>query len=134
MGSVDLFTSVVKMISALAVVMGLMIAAAYVLKRVFQRTGAGGAAEEGMIRIVSSRYLGPKSSVMVMDILDRIVVVGISGGQMTLLTTISDPETVERVREMRKDRRGLPVADQFLAYRTKWASLRWSGKDKGENG
>ncbi len=134
MGSVDIFTSIIKMISALAVVLGLMIAAAYVLKKVFQRTGAGGAADEGMIRIVSSRYLGPKSSVMVMDILGRIVVVGISGGQMTLLTTISDPEAVERVREMRKDRHPFPVADQLLAYRTKWASIRRLGKDKRQNG
>ncbi len=85
MGSVDVLTSIVKMISALAVVLGLMIAATYVMKKVFQKTGAG-TAEEGLIRIVSSRYLGPKSSVMVMD------------------------------------------------YRSKWASVRMSGKEKGKNG
>lgn len=134
MGSVDVLTSIVKMLSALAVVLGLMIAAAWVMRRVLQRTGTGGAADEGMIRIVSSRYLGPKSSILVMDILDRIVVVGLSGGRMTLLATISDPEAVGRVRSVNKDRHSFPMAEQLLAYGTKWASIRRSGKDGGKHG
>jgi flagellar protein FliO/FliZ len=129
MGPVDVFASVVKMISSLAVVLGLMVAAAYVLKRVFQRVGTV-QSDGGLVRVLSTHYLGPKNSVMVMEVLGNIMVIGISNNQMSLLATISDPEAVEKLREARKG--GIPsvVTDQFMNYRAKLAALRLPGREK----
>jgi len=129
MGNVDVLASVVKMISSLAVVLGLMIGAAYVLKRGFQRAGAV-PADEGLIRVISSHYLGPKNSIMVMEVLGSIMVIGISNNQMSLLTTISGSEAVEKLRESRKGSPPSAVTDHLLNYRSKLAALRLLGKEK----
>lgn len=99
----SLFFSFIKMVSALAVVLGLMIGAAWFLKRIGARTGMGIPGMDGgeLIRVVSSSYIGPKNSIAVIDVLGELLVVGISGSRMTLLTSISDEGRLGRLREMR---------------------------------
>lgn len=101
----SLFFSFIKMISALAVVLGLMIGAAWLLKRIGARTGMG-IPEGQLIRVVSSSYIGPKNSIVIVDVLGELLVVGISGNQMTLLSSITDEGRVQKLREMRTG--GLP--------------------------
>jgi len=96
----SLFFSFIKMISALAVVLGLMIGAAWFLKRIGARTGMG-IPDGQMIRVVSSSYIGPKNSIVVVDVLGELLVVGISGNQMTLLADISDEGRLSKMREIR---------------------------------
>ncbi len=96
----SLFFSFIKMISALAVVLGLMIGAAWLLKRIGARTGMG-VPDGQLIRVVSSSYIGPKNSIVVVEVLGELLVVGISGTQMTLLSSISDEGRLNRLREMR---------------------------------
>jgi flagellar protein FliO/FliZ len=134
MSSLDVFASIIKMVAALALVLGLMIAAAYIMKKVMARAGSG-AADEGIIKIVSTRYLGPKNSIMLLEVLGRIMVVGVSNHQMSMLATISDPEALEQLREAAgRARRPFPIKDVFKD-RTKWAAaVSLSGKGKRENG
>ena len=96
----SLFFSFIKMISALAVVLGLMIGAAWFLKRIGARTGMG-IPDGQLIRVVSSSYIGPKNSIVVVDVLGELLIVGISGSQMTLLSSISDEGRLVKMREMR---------------------------------
>jgi flagellar biosynthetic protein FliO len=106
----SLIVSFVKMLFALAVVLGLMIASAYLLKRIISHTPAG--IDNGnAINILTTRYLGPKNSIMMVEVLGQILVVGVSSGQMTLLTQITDPLIVERMHSMQKAQSsGMPSA------------------------
>jgi flagellar protein FliO/FliZ len=133
MSSVDVFASIIKMMAALALVLGLMIAAAYVMKKIMARAGSG-AADEGMIKIVSTRYLGPKNNIMLLEVLGRIMVVGVSNNQMSLLTTISDADALEQLREAAgRARRPFPIKE-VLMERAKWAAVSLPGKGKRDNG
>jgi len=112
----SLIVSFVKMLFALAVVLGLMIASAYLLKRVISHTPAG--IDNGnAINILMTRYLGPKHSIMMIEVLGQMLVVGVSSGQMTLLTKVTDPVLLERMHNMQKVQSvGMPSAQAMQEY------------------
>ena len=112
----SLIVSFVKMLFALAVVLGLMIASAYLLKRVISHTPAG--IDNGnAINILMTRYLGPKHSIMMIEVLGQMLVVGVSSGQMTLLTKITDPVLLERMHNMQKvQSMGMPSPQAMQEY------------------
>lgn len=97
MENISLLSSFLKMIFALAVVLGLMIGVMYFVKNFMQRP-APSATEQGLINIVYSKYLGPKSSIMLVEVMDQLIVVGISGQQMTTLAHIDDPVFAEKIK------------------------------------
>ncbi|MFA6411450.1 MAG: flagellar biosynthetic protein FliO [Syntrophales bacterium] len=104
------------MLFALAVVLGLMIASAYLLKRIISHTPAG--IDNGnAINILMTRYLGPKHSIMMIEVLGQMLVVGVSSGQMTLLTQINDPVLIERMYSLQKSQSlGMPSAQAMQEY------------------
>ena len=89
--------SFIKMLIALALVLGLLVGAMYFLGRLVQRTSAG-TTENGVINIIAARYLGPKSSIMVVEVLDKYMVIGLAGNQLTRLGSISDPEARAKLK------------------------------------
>jgi flagellar protein FliO/FliZ len=91
--------SFLKMLFALAIVLGLMLGAAYFFKRFLPRT-SGGSNDNSLINIIASRYLGPRSSIMLVEILGKVIVIGISANQMSHLATISETEALDRLRHM----------------------------------
>ena len=88
-----------KMLFALAIVLGLMVGAAYFFKKFLPRT-SGGLNDNSLINIIASRYLGPKSSIMLVEILGKVIVVGISSNQMSHLATISEEGALDRLKHM----------------------------------
>ncbi|HBH87652.1 MAG TPA: flagellar biosynthetic protein FliO [Syntrophaceae bacterium] len=127
MGGVDFFSSLVTMVSALAVVLGIMIAAVYFLKK-FIKGGGTGIDDGKFIKIISTRYIGPKCSIMLMDVLSNIIVVGIANNQITMLTTISDPKSLEHLKEVEREKKGpVSVFDNLALYRNK---LMLSGRTR----
>ena len=65
-----------------------------------KKTGTG--VDDGhAIRILSTRYLGPKSSIMLVDVLGSVIAVGVTGSQISMLTTITDEESLERLKSTR---------------------------------
>jgi len=97
MSTLDFLASLLKMISALAVVLGVMLAGLWAVRKFMNKTGSG--VDSGqMIRVLSTRCLGPKSSILLLDVLGSVIVVGVSGGRMSLLTTITDEDSLERLR------------------------------------
>jgi flagellar protein FliO/FliZ len=130
MSSVDVVWSFIKMISARAVILGLLIGAMYFFKR-FLRTAGPGMDQGEAIRIVATRYLGPKSTVMVMDIFGQVVVVGVCGNQMTYLTAITDPAALERLRNMTMKAKATPgssFSEHLLTCKAKLESMRFKGR------
>jgi flagellar protein FliO/FliZ len=115
------------MISALAVVLGLMIGAAWCLKKIGARTGMG-IPDGQLIRVVSSSYIGPKNSIVIVDVLGELLVVGISGTRMTLLTSISDAGRIDRMREMKDITPPVSLVDAILRCREK---IKNAGSGKG---
>lgn len=97
MNSPELFPSLLKIISALAVTLGVMIMVAYLFKKLVKK-GGGAINGKELIKILSAKYLGPKSSIMLIDVLGNIMLVGVSSSKISLLTEIVDSESLEQLK------------------------------------
>jgi len=116
MNSPELFPSLLKILSALAVTVGVLIVTAYLFKRIMGR-GGGEITNREVIKILSSRYLGPKSSIMLVDVLGQVMVIGLSGGTISLLTEIMDPGSIEQLKDIRGQRgKGASFSDHLKGY------------------
>jgi flagellar biosynthetic protein FliO len=116
MNSPELFSSFLKIVSALAVTVGVLIVTAYLFKRAMKR-GRGEINNRELIRILSSQYLGPKSSIMLVDVLGRVIVIGISSGTISLLTEIMDPGSLEHLKDIQGQKdKGASFSNYLKGY------------------
>ncbi|PKN33637.1 MAG: flagellar biosynthetic protein FliO [Deltaproteobacteria bacterium HGW-Deltaproteobacteria-19] len=122
------FSALLKMLFALAIVLGLLIGSVYFLKKFMAPAGGG---DEGQaIRILATRSLGPKSSILVVDILGKVVALGVTGAQISVLTDLDDPSTLDRLRPQG----GAPASplpmtlDRYRKMLKSFASSRKGGK------
>jgi flagellar biogenesis protein FliO len=85
-----------------------------------------------LINIISSKYLGPKSSIILVEIVDQVIVVGISGQQMTTLACIDDPLAVAKIKATRTNSPSINFPGSKLA---KYMSLisQATGKQKDKS-
>lgn len=99
MNSPELFPSLLKIISALAVTFGVMIIVVYLFKKLMKK-GSGAINGKELIKILSAKYLGPKSSIMLIDVLGNIMLIGVSSSRISLLTEIVDSESLEQLKDI----------------------------------
>ena len=127
MSTFDFIASLLKMVSALAVVLGIMLAVLWVVRKLMKKAGKD--VDEGhAIRILSTRYLGPKSSIMLVDVLGSVIVVGVTGSQISMLTTITDEDSLERLKSSRAgERESQAFLDQITLYKRKLKTLSLVG-------
>lgn len=130
MESISFFPALLKMISALALVLGIMIGLAFLARRFFQQTGMA-TPDGSAISILTVKYLGPKSSIMIVDILGEVVVIGVSNQQMSYITTIDDTAALERLKSLSRQRGAQTVAiDPLDRYRDLIKSFIRQKKDR----
>ncbi|MBI3392161.1 MAG: flagellar biosynthetic protein FliO [Nitrospirae bacterium] len=106
-GPPDFGRALIKMGSGLALVLGLLAALAYGAKRVFSN---GMAARSGPgIRVVARHGLGPKVSVAVVEVGGETLVLGVTPGEVQLLSRVEDgPVPQADVRHDPSPRRETP--------------------------
>jgi flagellar biosynthetic protein FliO len=132
MDSVSFFPSFLKMLAALTIVLGLMIGAMYVLKR-FLLQATPGMDDGPTIRVLATRYLGPKNSIMLIDVLGQLIVIGLSNHQMSLLTTISDSRAAENLLSLQVNLKKSPaVREQLTKYKKILRVMTGQRKDSPE--
>jgi flagellar protein FliO/FliZ len=107
MDPVAFWPSFLKMLAALAVVLGLLVGAMYFFRRLLQQAPAGGY-DTMAINVVAARYLGPKSSIMLIEVLGKFIVIGIANNQMSHLATITDPEALEQFKNSAPPEKKIP--------------------------
>jgi len=97
MDNVSLLPSFLRMIFALALVLGLLIVVMYLMKKFLQPAGSI-ADNSSLIKVITTRHLGAKNSIVLIEVLDQIIVVGISNQQMTPLACIDNPQAVAKLK------------------------------------
>ncbi|MBW1670339.1 MAG: flagellar biosynthetic protein FliO [Deltaproteobacteria bacterium] len=132
MNSPDLIPSFLKMVSALAVTLGIMLITIYLLKKAMKRTGV---VNDGLMKILSTQYLGPKNSIMLIDVLGDILVIGVSSNQISLLTKIVDHDSREQLKNIQgQGGKNPPFSDYLMRYKTKiFSHGHFLKRDEGEN-
>lgn len=117
------------MLAALAIVIALMIGAAYMLKKFFYRSPETFDGNH-MIDILSTRYLGPKNSILLVDVLGQVMLLGVSTNQISALGTISDSKALENLKNLRLKHKALPISESFLHYKSLLRNIGQARKGK----
>jgi flagellar protein FliO/FliZ len=111
-GTPDLFSSAVRMVSALAITLGILFVIFYFLRRLFDKRG-GALGSRGLIRVISTTYLGGKRSLVLADVAGEKLVLGLAPQTITLLAKIDSEGSIDRISEAERDGQ---VGRPFLWY------------------
>jgi len=90
----DLFSTALKMLSALGIVLGGMFIVFYFMKRFLKRDITG--SKETLIRVLASSYVGMKKNISLIEIPGAVLVVGITNDNISLLSKIEDEEILKK--------------------------------------
>lgn len=94
--AMEFWDSLIRMVSALAVVVGLMMALAAVARRVMGGRALA-LAETPLVRVVGSGYLGPRKNVALVAVAGDVLIIGTTATDLVPLGKVSDPEQVRRI-------------------------------------
>ena len=105
LGPGGLFGAIVRTIFSLALVLGLLYATLWVIKRF--SGGVAGPTAAGSVHVVGRIYLSPKVVVYFLKLSDELLVIGTNAGSISLLTSITDEDAVSRIEnDLKSDRAG----------------------------
>jgi flagellar protein FliO/FliZ len=109
--SPDLIEATLKMIFALAIVLGLL----WLIHRWIRRTQPGAAAADRgrLIRVLGSHYLGTKKSIALVKVPGAVLVLGIGTEQVNLLTRLDDPDAIAALETNTRSDRGVGFREQL---------------------
>ena len=128
MNSPDLMQALLKMISALSVVVGIAFITLWGFRKLVNgRTHSRSNAKS--IEIVSSKYLGSKHSIVLVDVVGHILVVGLSPSGMSMLAHLDDKDSHARLTGMCA-KKGEDVS--FIEYLSHLTSRLHSPGESGE--
>ena len=93
----DMLATAFKMLAALALVLGGLGLFFYFAKRVMRKDiGASG---RELVRVLASQYVGLKKNISLVEVPGSILVVGISGDSICLLTKIEDKTVLDQIHD-----------------------------------
>lgn len=85
------FVGLLQMLLALAIVLGLIVFFAWLMRRLSRGQRFGG----GQLKIRGGVMLGPRERVVLLEVADTWIVVGVGGGQVNALHAMPRPDNVE---------------------------------------
>jgi flagellar protein FliO/FliZ len=91
----ELLPAALKMLAALAAVLGGLFVLRHVARRTLQRSG--GPSPARLVRVVASQSIGVKKAVTLVEVPGCVLVLGVSSDRVQLLTRLDDPQVLERV-------------------------------------
>ncbi|SNR86619.1 flagellar biosynthetic protein FliO [Humidesulfovibrio mexicanus] len=91
----QLFFDIVKMVVALACIVGLIYGVVYVLKRLLPGAGAAGGERLG-IQVLTQLNVGSRQRIAVIRVQDRTLVVGVTEGSINTLAELTPPDAAAK--------------------------------------
>lgn len=87
----ELWITLLKSFGMLCIVLGLLVAVLWLLRRFYQPGSAG---QDGLIRILATRFVAPKERIVLVDVLGEKLLLGVTGDKINLLAKIADEDNV----------------------------------------
>jgi len=95
-GEVSIWGSALRMVSMLALVVGLMFLLVYGFKKWVMKQGVFGGGDKP-IRVISTGFLGPKKSIALVEVAGKVLVLGVANDQISLLSSLEEGEELDRL-------------------------------------
>ena len=100
---------VIRMISSLALVIGIFLIGAWLIKKRFLGRGATG--NGSLIKVLDRSYIDVKKGIAIVDVAGEILVVGFFDGGITMLTKLEGEEAISRVKKRQQNGDHVKFAD-----------------------
>jgi flagellar protein FliO/FliZ len=98
--SPGIFATFVRLVLTLVLVVGLILVTVWGLKIVWEKRGLTNNADETKpIKVLNSTYLAPRKAIHLVEVGNRILVLGVGNDEITRLDVITDPAEVELIRQ-----------------------------------
>jgi flagellar biogenesis protein FliO len=110
----DIISSAIRMLVALIAVLGGLMFLFYFIKRLSRKNTRG--TEGDFIKILSTNYIGIKKAITLVEVPGCILVIGISGENMCMLTKIDDVKTLEQIKNIEQTKRPISFSDQLHKF------------------
>lgn len=98
METISFASALGKMLFALALVMALMMGGVYILKRILQGQRLG-VSDDSRIKIIETKYLGTKNSIVLVHVLGKVMLLGVSPERLTHLATLEDQDITLKITD-----------------------------------
>lgn len=109
--SPDLLTASIRMASALLVTLGVILFLLYLAKRFLYRGAVS--SSHPVVTIIGRSPIGIKKNITLVEISDRVLVLGITRDSISLLATINEPQAVSQLKRERSQTASNPFAQQL---------------------
>jgi flagellar biogenesis protein FliO len=118
----DMLATALKMLAALALVLGGLGIFFYFTKRVMRKDIGNSGGQ--MIRVLANQYIGLKKNISLVQIPGAILVVGIAGDSICLLTKIEDKTILDQIHERGSGRMTPSFSDQLNKITSRFTGHR----------
>lgn len=117
-----------NMLAALAVVLLILILTMFVFQKLLKQKMP--IKDDGaIINIISVRYLGPKNSLLLVDVLGKPILISISNQQVSYLTTLDDEVSIQKLKAINNTQKSHPLDRGLLSRCRDFVLFKAPGKD-----
>lgn len=106
-----IFSGLLSVSGALVFVLALFYALTYLVRRLGLRQGWMAPQAKSLIRVIASQRLDVRRSISVVEIKDKILILGLGAQEISVLDVVDDPKKVQALRE-EVEKESLPEAFQ----------------------
>ena len=92
----DMLATAFKMLAALGLVLGGLGIFFYFTKRIMRKSSGG--SRNQLIRVLANQYVGLKKNISLVEVPGALLVIGISGESIRLLTKIEDKSILDEIQ------------------------------------
>jgi len=150
-GEIDLYQTMVKMVSYLSIVLAGVILILYCMKR-FLGTSSGFSGKGKLIKVLANQSLGPKKMISLVEVSGSLLVLGVTQQGITLLSHFAPPTQTPRMslpdwmgegkvsrtasrddfpHELQRHNEGLPLSPMPTGLRNEKIALDTKAKKNG---
>ncbi len=98
-----LFSSSIKVVTALTIVLSLILLTYYFVKKYLLKDGSLLGMDK-QVKVISTSYIAPKKSISLVEVAGEILVLGVTVSNINLLTKIENKEAAERIKGKKESR------------------------------
>ena len=118
----DMLSTAFKMLAALGLVLGGLGVFFFFAKKIMRKNIGGN--HEKLIHVLANQYMGMKKNISVVQVPGAILVVGISGDSIRLLTKIEDKEILDQIQEQASGRLTPSFSDHLNKFTSRFLASK----------
>ncbi|KPJ62099.1 MAG: hypothetical protein AMJ42_00205 [Deltaproteobacteria bacterium DG_8] len=124
----DLYSAAVRTFSILFIILAAILVVFYLIKRLWPK-GSGFMGSDQWIKVIAASYIAPKKMVVLVEVAEEILVLGLTGEQITMLTKVTNDQMIRHLRALQeKKTKSSPFYQQFRSLINKYGCEREKGE------